>query len=167
MHFRTGLIVAVVLLGAVLVQTTLFAQLRVVAPDLVMLVALLLALTRIRPEAVLGIAFGAGLVVDLVGSSVLGLRAIVFTIVAYAALRTRGQAEIGRPATALWAGLLSLVGVVTLLVIATLFGQVSLLGPDLVRTLVVVPVANMVLAALFAPMFVRFVDHDATAFRFT
>jgi rod shape-determining protein MreD len=167
MHFRTGLIVVVTLLGAVLVQTTLFGQLRIVAPDLVMLVALLLALTRIRPEAVLGIAFSAGLVVDLLGSAVLGLRAIVFTVVAYAALRTREQAEIGRLAAALWAGLLSLVGVVILLVIATLFGQVSLLGPDLARTLVVVPVANLVLAAIFAPMFVRLVDHDTTAFRFT
>jgi rod shape-determining protein MreD len=116
---------------------------------------------------VLGIAFGAGLVIDLLGSSVLGLRAIVFTTVAYVALRTREQAEIGRLATALWAGLLSLAGVVMLLLVGTLFGQSSLLGPGLVRSLVVVPVANLVLAAVFAPTFVRLVNHDTTAFRFT
>jgi len=167
MRLRTGLIVTVVLLGAVLIQTTLFGQLRSVAPDLVMLVAMLLALTRIRPEAVLGVAFGAGLLVDLLGSSVLGLRAIVFTTVAYVALRTREQAEIGRLATAIWAGILSLVGVVMLLLVGTLFGQASLLGPDLVRSLIVVPVANLILAALFAPPFVRLVSHDTTAFRFT
>jgi len=167
MHLRTSLIVLVVLLGAVLVQTTLFGQLRIVSPDLVLLVAILIALTRIRPEATLAIAFGAGLVVDLLGSSVLGLRAVVFTTVAYLAVRTREQAEIGRLATALWAGLLSLGGVVMLLVLATLFGQSSLLGPDLVRSLVVVPVANLILAALFAPSFVRLIDHDTTAFRFT
>ncbi|MFQ5522013.1 MAG: rod shape-determining protein MreD [Acidimicrobiia bacterium] len=167
MHLRTSLIIGVVLLGAVLVQTTLFGQLRIVSPDLVLLVAILLTLTRIRPEAILGIAFGAGLVVDLLGSSVLGLRAVVFSTVAYAAIRTREQAEIGRLATALWAGVLSLAGVVMLLVLATLFGQSSLLGPDLARSLLVVPVANLVLAALFAPGFVRLVDHDTTAYRFT
>ncbi len=167
MHFRTSLIIAVTLLGAVLLQTTLFGLLRIVAPDLVLLVVILLTLTRVRPEANLAIAFGAGLVVDLLGSSVLGLRAVVFTTVAYAAVRTREQAEIGRPATALWAGVLSLTGAVMLLVLATLFGQASLLGPDLLRSLMVVPITNLVLAGIFAPGFVRLVDHDATAFRFT
>ena len=161
------LVIATLLVLAVVVQTTLFGQIRLVSPDLVLLVVILFSLTRTRPELVLVTAFGAGLLVDLLGSSLLGLRAVVFTIVAYVGLRTRSRAEIGRPAMALWTGILSLLGVVLLVLVGTVFGQTSLLGPDVGTRLIVVPLANLVLAALFAPLFVRLVDGDATALRFT
>jgi rod shape-determining protein MreD len=132
-----------------------------------MLVVILLALTRIRPELVVGTAFLAGLLVDLLGSSLLGLRAVVFTTVAYIALRTRERAEIGRYATALWAGILTLIGVLLLVLIGTLFGQTSLLGPDVASRLLVVPLTNLVLAGLLGPLFVRIVDGDTTAFRYS
>jgi rod shape-determining protein MreD len=156
-----------ILLFALVIQTTLFGQIRFISPDLVMLVAILLALTRIRPELVIGTAFLAGLLVDLLGSSLLGLRAVVFTTVAYIALRTRERAEIGRYATALWAGILTLIGVILLVLIGTLFGQTSLLGPDVASRLLVVPLANLVLAGLLGPLFVRIVDGDTTAFRYS
>ncbi len=167
MRFPKGLIVATVLVGAVVIQTTLFGQFRVISPDLVMLVVILLALTRIRPELILGTAFLAGLLVDLLGSSLLGLRAVVFTVVAYIGLRTRERAEIGRIATALWVGILSLIGVLLLVLLGTLFGQNSLLGPNVVNRIFIVPLANLLLAAVFAPLFVRVVDGDATALRFS
>ena len=167
MRIPRGLIIAVTLLVLVVIQTSLFGQIRFIAPDLMMLASILLALTRIRSEWVLGIAFLSGLVVDLLGSSVLGLRAVVFTIAASIALRTRERAEIGRPATALWAGLISLIGVVLLVVIGTLFGQSTLLGPGVFNRVLVVPIANMLLAAMLAPVFVRLVDGDATAFRYS
>jgi len=167
MRLPRGLIVAMILMAAVIIQTTLFGQLRIVSPDLVMLFVILLALTRIRSELVLGTAFLSGLLVDLLGSSLLGLRAVVFTVVAYIALRTRERAEIGRLATALWAGLLSLLGVLLLVLIGTLFGQSSLLGPDIVNRILIVPLANLIVAALFAPLFVRLVDGDTTALRFS
>ena len=148
-------------------QTTLFGRIRFIAPDLVMLFVILLALTRIRPELILGTAFLSGLLVDLLGSSLLGLRAIVFTTVAYVALRTRERAEIGRFAVALWAGILTLIGVVLLVLIGTLFGQTSLLGPNVARLILVVPLANLVIGGLLGPAFVRLVDGDATAFRFS
>ena len=53
---------------AVVVQTTLFGKLRVVTPDLVMLIGILLALTRVRTEAILGVAFVSGLIMDLLGA---------------------------------------------------------------------------------------------------
>jgi rod shape-determining protein MreD len=162
-----GLTVALLLLFAVVIQTTLFGQIRFISPDLVMLVVILLALTRIRPELVVGTAFLAGLLVDLLGSSLLGLRAVVFTTVAYIALRTRERAEIGRYATALWAGILTLIGVLLLVLIGTLFGQTSLLGPDVASRLLVVPLTNLVLAGLLGPLFVRIVDGDTTAFRYS
>jgi len=165
MRLPKGLVVGTLLVLAVVVQTTLFGQIRVFAPDLVMLLVILLALTRIRAELILGIAFLSGLLVDLLGSSLLGLRAVVFTTVAYIALRTRHRAEIGRFAAALWAGLLSFTGVVLLLLIGTLFGQTSLLGPDVTSRLFVVPLVNLALAAVFAPLFVRMIDGDTTALR--
>lgn len=167
MRLPRGLIVGTIILVAIIVQTTLFGQLNLITPDLVMLAAILLALTRIRAELVLAVAFAAGLVVDLLGSSLTGLRAVVFTVVAYLALRTKERAAIGRPAMALWAGLLTLVGVVLLVVIGTLFGQTSLLGPGFASEIFVVPLANLIVAGLLAPLFVRLVDGDTTAFRFS
>lgn len=166
MRLRSVLVVVSLLLVAIVLQTTLFSQTVVFIPDLVMLVVILLSLTRLRPELVLGIAFVSGLAVDLLGSSVLGLRAIVFTIVAYVALRTKERADLGRIVVGLWVGLLTLGGVVLLLLIGTLFGQTVLLGDGVVDRLVLVPLANMVLAWIFAPMLVRLIDRDATAFRY-
>lgn len=167
MRMQTAVTVFLIILGAVVVQTTLINQLQFAIPDLVMLTVILLALTRVRPEAVLGVAFLSGLLLDLLGASLLGLRAIVLTVVAFAAIRTRERAEIGRVGLALWAGLLTFGGVVVLGLVGTLFGQATLLGSDVVSRLFFVPVANTIVAAVTAGAFVRLVDRDATALRFT
>jgi hypothetical protein len=91
---------------------------------------------------------------------------MVFTIVAYLALRTRERADLGRVVIGLWAGLLTFGGVLLLLVVGTLFGQTVLLGNGVIGLLFLVPAANTVLAWIFAPMVVRFVDRDTTAFRY-
>lgn len=166
MRLRSVLPVVLILLVAVVLQTTLFSQTSIFTPDLVLLVVVMLCLTKIRPELMLGLAFISGLTVDLLGSAVLGLRAIVFTLVAYLALRTRERADIGRIITGLWAGLLTLAGVVLVLLVGTLFGQTVLLGEGVVDRLVLVPIANMILALIFAPSFVRLIDRDSTAFRY-
>jgi rod shape-determining protein MreD len=159
-------VIGVTILFAVLVQTTLFARLRVVTPDLVLLIGIFLSLTRIRPEAVLGVAFISGLVVDLLGASLLGLRAVVYTIVAYIAIRTKERAELGRATIAIWTGLLTFVGVVLLILVGTLFGQISLLGENAASRMILVPLANVAVAGLLAPTFVRIVDRDRTALRY-
>jgi len=166
MRFRTIAAVVLLYLVAIVIQTTLFGRITIVTPDLVMLVSILLALTRIRPEAVLGLAFLTGLIVDLLGSSLLGLRAIVFTVVAYIAVRTRERAEVGRLATALWAGVLTLIGVVLLVLIGTLFNQSTLFGERSVALIFLVPLANAITAAIFAPLVVRLVNGDRTSFRY-
>jgi rod shape-determining protein MreD len=147
-------------------QSTLFGRIRLITPDLVLLVAILIALTRIKAELVLAIAFSAGLVVDLLGSSLLGLRAIVFMSAAYIALRTRERADIGRIATAFWAGGMTLIGVVLLVLLGTLFGQSTILGEHVLSRLFTVPLANMLLAFLIAPVLVRTVDQDPAALRY-
>lgn len=166
MRSRSVLIVFLALLFSVVLQTTLFSQTSIFTPDLVLLVVAMLCLTKIRPEALLGLAFVAGVTVDLLGSAVLGLRAIVFTLVAYLAIRTRDRADIGRMITGLWAGLLTLVGVVLLILVGTLFGQTVLLGEGVVDRLFLVPIANMILAWIMAPSFVRLIDRDSTRFRY-
>src|SRR5918995_1361769 len=105
MRLRPVVIVGITLLVAIVLQTTLFSQTEPFTPDLVMLLVIMLCLTKIRPEVLLGVAFLAGLAVDLLGSAVLGLRAIVFTIVAYLAIRTKDRADVGRIVTGLWAGM--------------------------------------------------------------
>lgn len=166
MRTRSVLTVFLALLFAVVLQTTLFSQTSIFTPDLVLLVVVMLCLTKIRTEALLGLAFAAGVTVDLLGSAVLGLRAIVFTLVAYLAIRTRDRADIGRIVTGLWAGLLTLGGVVLLILVGTLFGQTVLLGEGVVDQLFLVPIANMILAWIVAPSFVRLVDRDSTLFRY-
>jgi rod shape-determining protein MreD len=166
MRLRTVLTVGLLLLVALVLQTTLFSQIEVFTPDLVMLVVIVLGLTKIRPELVLAIGFVSGLAVDLLGTAVLGLRAMVFTVVAFLALRTRERADIGRFVTALWAGLITLAGIVLLILVGTLFGQTVLLGEGVVDRLVLVPIANLIVAWIFAPIFVRIIDRDTTAFRY-
>ncbi len=166
MRGRGALIVSFSVLLAVLIQSTLFGRVRIVTPDLVMLVVIVLALTKIKVEVVLAIGFTAGLIVDLLGSSLLGLRAIVFTTIAYIAVRTKERAELGRITVAVWAGFLTLVGMVLLILVGTLFGQSSLLGQNAVSRMILVPLANTLIAALLAPTYVRLVDGDRTAMRY-
>lgn len=166
MRLRTILTLVGLLLVAIVLQTTMFSQLEFFTPDLVMLVAILIPLTKTRPELALLIAFTAGLTVDLLGSAVLGLRGIVFTIVVYLGIRTRDRADIGRIVTALWAGGLTLTGVILLILVGTLFGQTVLLGEGVVDGVIFVPIANFILAFILAPMFVRLIDRDSTAFRY-
>jgi rod shape-determining protein MreD len=166
MRLRSAITVGVLLIVAVVLQTTLFSQTSVFTPSLVLLMVIMLSLTKIRPELILGLAFVSGLAVDLLGSAVLGLRAIVFTLVAYLALRTRERADVGRVVAGLWAGLLTLAGVVLVILVGTLFGQTVLLGEGVLDQLFLVPIANAILAWIFAPLFVRLVDRDSTAFRY-
>ena len=166
MRGRTALVIGLTVLLAVVIQTTLFGRLRIVTPDIVMLIGIMLALTRLRPEAVLGVAFLSGLIMDLLGASLIGLRAVVYTTIAFLAIRTKDRAELGRVTIAVWAGLLTLLGVVMLLLVGTLFGQARLLGDDAVSVMILIPLANLAVAALVAPTFVRLVDRDRTALRY-
>jgi rod shape-determining protein MreD len=166
MRGRTALIIGLTVLIAVLIQTTLFGRLQIVTPDLVMLIGILLALTRVRTEAILAVAFLSGLIMDLLGASLIGLRAVVYTTIAFLAIRTKERAELGRVTIAIWTGLLSLLGVVLLLLLGTLFGQVAVVGEGGVSVMILVPLANTAVAALAAPTFVRLIDRDRTALRY-
>jgi hypothetical protein len=73
---------------------------------------------------------------------------------------------LGRATIAIWGGLLTFVGVVLLILVGTLFGQISLLGENAASRMILVPLANVAVAGLLAPTFVRIVDRDRTALRY-
>ncbi len=138
---------------AVLVQTTLFAQVRIfdVAPDLVMLTVIAVA-RRLEPEPAVLLGFTSGLALDLLGSSPLGLRALVLTLIAYATVRTRDRFDINVVFTGLAVVLLSLLGVLLIVVIGTLFGEASFRDPNVFRKILLVPVYNLVLSVGVFPL---------------
>jgi rod shape-determining protein MreD len=131
-------------------QATLFRRFTWLVPDLVVLVVILGTLS-LRPEIALVIGFLAGALVDVsLASSVLGLRALIYTVVAYLALRTRQRADFGPIAVGVWAGFLSLVSVALVVVIGVLFGQSAELGDAMLRRFIEVPITNAVCGALLA-----------------
>jgi rod shape-determining protein MreD len=138
---------------AVVLQTTLFAQVRIfdVAPDLVLLTVIALA-RRLDAEPAVLLGFTSGLAMDLLGSSPLGLRALVFTVVAYATVRTRDRFDINVVATGVAVLLLSLLGVVLIVVIGTLFGEATFRDPNVFRKILLIPLYNLVLGAGILPL---------------
>lgn len=158
MRFRPVVVSLAALVVAVVAQTTLFSRFEYVTPDLILLLSILFATTSLRREIVLVLAFMGGLVIDLLSSTVLGLRAAVFTVIAFIAVRTAHRADIGPVAVALWAGLLTLAGVVLFLVLGTLFGQGGLIATGLGRRLIFVPLTNLVLAFVIAPVLDRMIS---------
>ena len=64
------------------------------------------------------------------------------------ALRTRQRADSGALAVGIWAGFLTLVSVVLVVVVGVLFGQSAELGDAMVRRFLEVPITNAVCAAL-------------------
>ena len=141
---------------AVLIQTTLFRRVQPygVAPDLVLLVVIGAA-RWLDPEPAVLLGFTAGLLLDLLGSSPLGLRALVMTLVAFGTLRFRSYFE-ENPFTLLGAiALLSVAGVLLLAVIGTLFGERTFSDVDVWKRIVLVPVYNVIVGIVVLPLLTR------------
>lgn len=138
---------------AVVLQTVVLSRFRIfgVTPSLVVVVVILMA-RWLEPRAALLMGFTSGLVLDLLGSSTLGLRALVFTVVAFAAIRFTGDAPL-RSLGGVWA--LSLLAEVLLFVLGTLAGQGSLLQAEVLTRALVVPLLNLGLAAIVFPILGR------------
>lgn len=157
MRARPVGVVLASLVVAVVAQTTLFSRFQYLTPDLVLLLVILFATTDLRREGVLIMAFVGGLVVDLLSSTVLGLRAAVFTAMGFVAIRSVHRVDIGPLAVALWVGLLTLAGVALFLLLGTLFGQGGLIATGLGRRLIFVPLSNLALSFAVAPLLNRMI----------
>ncbi len=141
---------------AVLIQTTLFGRVRLagLAPDVVM-IAVILAGLRLRGEQALIVGFLGGLLFDALSANALGLRAFVYTAVAYLAVRTRDRADVGSVVVAVWVALLSVAGVLLLVTVGTLFGQFEMSGGEAMRRVLLIPVFNFLTALLLSPLSAR------------
>ena len=139
-------------------QATLFRRFTWLVPDLVVLIVILATLS-LRAEVAMVIGFLSGALVDVsLASTVLGLRALIYTVVAYLAVRTRRRADSGPLAVGIWAGLLTLVSVVLLVVVGVLFGQSAELGDAMLRRFLEVPITNAVCAALLVGPVTRLLE---------
>ena len=138
---------------AVVIQTTLFARVRPlgIAPDIVILT--IIACARfVEPEPGVLLGFTGGLLIDLFGTSPLGLQALAFTLVALAAVRTRDRYAYNVVGIGVAVGVLTLFGILLVAIIGTLFGTGRLSDPDIIRTLALVPAYNMVLGLAVLPI---------------
>lgn len=140
-------------LVALVLQTTLLGRVRVggLMPDLVLLAVLFFAV-RHRSEVTLLFGFTSGLVFDALSSTALGLRAGVYAAVAFLAIRTVDRMDSSALTIAVWVGALTLAGVVFFLVIGSIFGQVTMDMGEAMRRVILVPLYNLVIAAVLAPL---------------
>jgi rod shape-determining protein MreD len=156
MTLRAVALAVVGALVALVLQTTLFGRLAIggVAPDVVLITILLFAV-RSRSEPAILFAFGLGLVFDALSVTALGLRAGIYSAVAFLAIRTIARMDSNPFSVAAWMGLMTLAGVVLFLVVGTIFGQVNMDAGEAMRRIILVPIYNLALAVLLAPLSAR------------
>ena len=147
------LISVMLVMAATLVQTSVFHSIRPFGegPDLVLL-TVVVSTIWLKPEAGVLLGFLGGLLLDMLGSAPLGLSALAFTVGGYVAVRSRDRFNYGIPAGVVTLGGITFVTLGTNALIGTLFGEGTLGNPDIIRTLLLVPIYNMVLAVIALPL---------------
>lgn len=156
MTARAIVLAVVGVLAALALQTTLFGRVTIagVAPDAV-LIAVLLFAVRSRSEPAIVFAFVAGLVFDALSVTALGLRAGIYATVAFLGIRTIDRMDSNPFSVAAWVGLMTLAGVLLYLVVGTIFGQVNMDAGEAMRRIILVPIYNLALAVVLAPLSAR------------
>lgn len=154
----TGRDVAVALLLvviAVVLQGALFGEGRIhifdASPNLVVLVVIS-TVRYLEPEPAMLVGFTAGLLTDLLGGSALGLWAMSMTVVAYLTLRVRHRADDGPIVIAFGVFVLTLIAQALFAFTGTLFGQRTLVNPDLVHLMVLPALYTTILSAAVMPL---------------
>lgn len=140
-------------MAAALVQTSVFHSIRPLgaSPDVVLLIVVVGAIW-LKPEAAVLLGFLGGLLLDVLGSAPLGLSGLAFTVGSYITVRSRDRFDYGLPVGVMTVGGITLVTLVTNALIGTLFGEGTLANPDIIRTLLLVPIYNMVFALGVLPL---------------
>jgi len=134
-------------IGAVLIQTTVFQYIRPLgyAPELGLLTVIAISRYLDAEQAMLA-AFTGGFLQDLLGGSPLGLWAIAFTVVAFVTVKVRAREVVGPPAVAIGVFGLTIAGLVTYMILGTLFGLGIIGRPGVIWDLLVPAIYNLVLA---------------------
>ncbi len=141
------------LVVAVLVQTTVFHLWRPFGevPELVLLMVIVCA-RWFQPESAVLLGFTGGLMVDLFGTTPFGLHALAYTLVAYATVRISDRFDYGLHITVPAVGVITFVGLSTIALVGTLFGERTLGSTGIARTLILVPFYNMLLGIVALPL---------------
>jgi len=150
----TALRMAVVFLAALILQVTLFIDVRVagVAPELMALIAAAAAITA-GPQRGSVTAFIAGLLWDVFLPTPLGLSAVSFALVAYAVgLVTAGLLKGARSQAALLVAGATAASLVLYALLGELVGQSGLLEPGLARVAVMAALLNGMLSYAAVPL---------------
>lgn len=149
---------------AVILQSSLFGDRGIqpfgASPNLV-LVTVIASVRYLAPEPGLLLGFTAGLLMDLLGGSPLGLWALAMTLVAYLTLRLRDRADEGPIAIAIGVAALSVVGTSMYAFAATLFGQRVFADPGALKLILLPAAYNVVLAAIVVPLATKLLRTDS------
>lgn len=151
---RLRALIAVLL--AVILQTTVFPRPFGASPNLVMLVAIGIGL-YMDPELAVVSGFVGGILNDLLGNTILGLWALVITVVAYGASQYRRQAEGNLIRMILGIFALTIAGQILYGIVGTLFGQGFLADTSLVIGVLLTGILSLMLAVLVLPLVSRLV----------
>ncbi len=150
----TPLKLAVVYLVAVIVQLTVFVDVRIagVAPELLALVAVIAGFFA-GPDRAPLIAFCAGLVWDIYLPTPLGVAAVTFALVAFAvATLEEGLFHDSRLQLLMVVAVASAASVVGYALVGELVGQRGLIDVDMLRIAAIVAVMNGALTPIAAPV---------------
>lgn len=154
MTARSLALALLILITTVAIQTTALGpgslQLFGASPNLVTLVVIGLA-RYLDDEPAILIGFTAGVFLDTLGSSVLGLWAMSQTVVAYATLRLRDRSRDGILVVAVGIALLTIAGQALFAITGTLFGEKFLTDIGVARRILLPGLYNMVIAAVLLP----------------
>lgn len=154
MNARSVALALLVVVTTVAVQTTALGpgslQLFGASPNLVTLVVIGLARYLDEEPAIL-VGFTAGVFLDSLGSSVLGLWAMSETVVAYTTLRLRDRSRDGILVVAAGIALLTIMGQALFAITGTLFGERFLTDIGVARRILLPGLYNMVIAAVLLP----------------
>ena len=144
------------LLVALVIQTSVMGRVQIagVSPDLVT-VAVAAAAFRLRDNGVLLLGFVGGLLLDVSGTSVIGLWSFAMTLVAWGAAISRERGGRGVSVNALRIFALTMVGIVAHTVISIAFGEWSLVIWEALRRIVLTPILNLGLAVVLFPVLSR------------
>ncbi len=145
-----------VLLAAAVLQTSVVGRIQIagVSPDLLTVVVACAAF-RIRDNGVLLLGFVGGMLLDVSGTSVIGLWSFAMTLVAWGAVISREHGGRGVSVNALRIFLLTLAGIGAHVVISIAFGEWSLVIWEALRRIVLTPVLNLGLAIVLFPLLSR------------
>jgi rod shape-determining protein MreD len=151
---RQAAVTLALVVSAVILQTTMFGDGRIqpfgAAPNIVTL-AVIATVRYLDPEPGILVGFTAGLLLDLLGGSPLGLWAMSLTVIAFITLRVRRRADEGWLIVAIGVFGLTFLGQALFAVGGTLFGQRTLNNPSVVQTMILPSLYNTLLAALVLP----------------